>query len=273
MPLSPQLAVPAPHDEIVAFACRCADAAGAAILPHFRQNPATDDKTGDAAGQFDPVTVADKGAEQAIRALIDVERPDDAILGEEFGNKDGTSGAMWVIDPIDGTRAFISGMPTWGTLLGYHDGTKPAVGIMDQAFVGDRFIGWPGGAALVRGDHVTPLKTRACAEISDAIFACTTPELFRGPREEAAYDTLLRKTKMLRLGTDCYAYCLLAHGLIDIVLEAGLKPFDIQALIPIVEGAGGQVTDWHGNSAENGGQVLATGDARLHEAVLKLLNG
>lgn len=267
------LFIPAPHEEIVAFASRCADAAGAAIRPHFRQNPATDDKTGDAVGQFDPVTVADKAAEEAIRALIDKERPDDAILGEEFGVREGTSGATWVIDPIDGTRAFIAGMPTWGTLIGYHDGAKPAIGIMDQPFVGDRFIGWPGGAALLRGDKVTPLKTRTCSTLSDAIFACTTPELFTTPHEQSAYDTLLRETKMLRLGTDCYAYCLLAHGFIDIVLEAGLKPFDIQALIPIVEGAGGKVTDWNGNSAENGGQVLAAGDPRLHEQVLKLLHG
>jgi len=267
MPLS----VPAPHNEIVDFACRCADAAGTAILPHFRQTTA-EDKTGDAAGEFDPVTIADKGAEQAIRELIDRERPDDAILGEEFGEKDGTSGARWVIDPIDGTRAFIAGLPTWGTLIGYHDGKKPAVGVMDQSFVGDRFVGWPGGAALLRENKVTPLKTRECPHIGDAIFACTTPELFRTPREQNAYDTLLRETKMLRLGTDCYAYCLLAHGLIDIVLEAQLKPFDIQALIPIIEGAGGVITDWHGGSAEHGGEVIAAGDPATHAWVLEMLN-
>jgi len=267
MPLN----VPAPYDEIVDFACRSADAAGTVILPHFRKGPATEDKTGDAMGQFDPVTVADKGAEQAIRMLIEKERPQDAILGEEFGNKDGTSGATWVIDPIDGTRAFIAGMPTWGTLIGYNDGERPVVGIMDQSFVGDRFVGWPGGAALMRGDVITPLKTRPCTDLSDAIFACTTPELFSTPREQDAYDTLLRETKMLRLGTDCYAYCLLAHGLIDIVLEAGLMPFDIQALIPIIEGAGGVVTDWHGGSPQDGGQVIATGDSVLHERVLKML--
>lgn len=265
--------IPAAHADIAAFASRLADASGAVILPHFR-NAATgsDDKTGDVAGQFDPVTIADKGAEQAIRALIESERPDDGILGEEFGDKESANGTKWVLDPIDGTRAFISGMPTWGTLIGYHDGTRPSIGIMDQPFVGDRFIGWPSGAALMRPGMTIPLKTRSCAALSDAIFACTTPELFKTPHEQAAYDTLLRDSKMLRLGTDCYAYCLLAHGLIDIVLEAGLKPFDIQALIPIVEGAGGQVTDWQGNSAEDGGQVLATGDARLHEAVLGLLN-
>ncbi len=266
------LSIPAPYDEIADLACRAADAAAKAILPHFRQAALSpDDKTGDAVGEFDPVTVADKGAEMAIRELIEKERPDDAILGEEFGQKQGTSGARWVIDPIDGTRAFIAGMPTWGTLIGYHDGAKPIVGIMDQCFVGDRFLGWPGGAALVREGKTTMLKTRACPKLSDAIFACTTPELFTSPREQTAYDTLLRETRMLRLGTDCYAYALLAHGLIDIVLEAGLKPFDIQALIPIVEGAGGVITSWDGGSAEDGGQVLATGDAALHATVLKML--
>ncbi len=265
--------IPAPFDEIAAFASDLADASGAVIRPHFRHAATgTDDKTGDAAGQFDPVTLADKGAEQAIRALIEAKRPDDGILGEEFGDKESANGTKWVIDPIDGTRAFISGMPTWGTLIGYHDGTKPVVGIMDQPFVGERFIGWPGGAALMREGKTTTLKTRACAGISDAIFACTTPELFKTPIEQSAYEYLLRETKMLRLGTDCYAYCLLAHGLIDIVLEAGLKPFDIQALIPIVEGAGGTVTDWAGGPAEDGGQVLATGDARLHDQVLRELN-
>jgi len=265
------LTAPAPYQDIVDFACRCADAASIAILPHFRKAVA-EDKTGDAPNVFDPVTIADKGAEKAIRTLIDQERPLDAILGEEFGEKTGTSGGRWVIDPIDGTRAFIAGMPTWGTLIGYHDGKKPVVGVMDQCFVGDRFVGWPGGAALIRDGNAVPLKTRSCAALNDAIFACTTPELFKTPREQAAYDTLLRETKMLRLGTDCYAYCLLAHGLIDIVLEAGLKPFDIQALIPIVEGAGGMITDWNGNSAEDGGQVLATGDPELHAVVLHMLS-
>lgn len=264
------LSVPTPYDELVSFACRAADAARDAILPHFR-NVAPEDKTGDTPNAFDPVTIADKGAERAIRTLIEQERPADAILGEEYGEKDGTSGGRWVIDPIDGTRAFIAGMPTWGTLIGYHDGKAPVVGVMDQGFVGDRFVGWPGGAALVRGEAITPLKTRACPDLGDAIFACTTPELFTTPREQDAYDTLLRETKMLRLGTDCYAYCLLAHGLIDIVLEAGLKPFDIQALIPIIEGAGGVVTDWRGGPAEHGGQVLAAGDPALHERVLGLL--
>ncbi len=265
--------IPAPYDQIAAFASRLADASGAVILPHFRNaSTGSDDKTGDAIGQFDPVTIADKGAEQAIRTLIETERPDDGILGEEFGDKPSVNGTKWVIDPIDGTRAFISGMPTWGTLIGYHNGTKPVVGIMDQPFVGDRFIGWPGGAALMRPNGTIPLRARNCAKLDNAIFACTTPELFKTPHEQSAYDTLLREAKMLRLGTDCYAYCLLAHGLVDIVLEAGLKPFDIQALIPIVEGAGGQVTDWKGNTAEDGGQVLATGDARLHDAVLNLLN-
>jgi len=265
--------IPVPYDEIAEFASRCADAAGAAILPHFRSVEADNKKQDE--GEFDPVTIADKNAELAIRALIEAERPDDAILGEEFPDKLGTSGAQWVLDPIDGTRAFISGMPTWGTLIGYHDGTRPAFGIMDQSFVGDRFFGWSdganGGAALVRGDTVTPLKTRACPDISDAIFACTTHELFRTRHEMAAFVMMLEETKLLRMGTDCYAYALLAHGLIDVVMESCLKPFDVQALIPIVQGAGGVITDWEGGLADNSGQVLACGDPALHNIILEKL--
>ncbi len=268
--------IPAPFDEITAFAARCADASGAVILPHFRQVGA-DDKTGDAVGQFDPVTIADKNAELAIRKLIEDERPEDAILGEEFPDKPGTSGAMWVIDPIDGTRGFLTGLPTWGTLIGYHDGTKPAFGMMDQPFVGDRFFGWSSGqargAALVRGDQVTPLKTRSCSGLSDAIFACTTHEMFQTPHEVAAFDMMLAETKLLRMGTDCYSYAMLAHGLIDVVIESCLKPFDIQALIPIIEGAGGIVTDWQGGPAENSAQVLACGDATLHKDIVARLEG
>jgi len=264
--------IPAPYDEIARFADRCADAAGAAILPHFRAVEADNKKSGD---EFDPVTIADKNAELAIRALIDIERPDDAVLGEEFPNKQGTSGATWVLDPIDGTRAFITGMPTWGTLIGYNDGEKPTFGIMDQAFVGDRFFGWSNdagsGAVLVRGDTVTPLKTRSCPQLSDAIFACTTHELFRDPHEIAAFDMMLEETKLLRMGTDCYAYALLAHGLIDVVIESCLKPFDIQALIPIVRGAGGVITDWEGGVPDNSRQVLACGDPVLHKKILEKL--
>lgn len=264
--------IPAPHDEIAAFASRLADASGEVIRPHFRHAATmSDDKTGDAVGVFDPVTIADRGAEEAIRKLIDTHRPDDGVLGEEFPDKESRNGTKWVLDPIDGTRAFISGFPTWGTLIAYHDGTKPSVGIMDQPFVGERFIGWPGGAALMNQNGTTPLKTRECADLGDAIFACTTHELFKTAHEIEVYKHLEQASKMLRLGTDCYSYCLLAHGLVDVVLEASLKPFDIQALIPIVEGAGGTITDWQGGSAEDGGQVLATGDARLHKQILDFI--
>ena len=255
--------------ELGELAGRLADAAGAAILPHFRATLAVDNKLGD--NGFDPVTLADRAAEAAIRGLLAATRPQDAIFGEEQGYRPGSSGLTWVIDPIDGTRAFITGMPLWGTLIALHDGLRPVLGVMDQPYIGERFCGSRLGATLRRGGVSRPLHTRGCGGLSQAALQCTALDMFKPGAERTAYDALADTVRLRRYSGDCYAYCMLAHGLLDLVVEAELKPYDIQALIPIVEAAGGRISDWRGGDAQLGGQVLAAGDAALHARALEVL--
>ncbi len=255
--------------ELGALAGRLADAAGAAILPHFRAALAVDNKLGESG--FDPVTLADRAAEAAIRELLAAERPQDAIFGEEQGYAAGSSGLTWVIDPIDGTRAFITGMPLWGTLIALHDGVRPVLGVMDQPYLGERFSGSRLGATMRRGGVARALHTRPCAQLSQAALQCTALDMFKPGAERAAYDALAARVRLTRYSGDCYAYCMLAHGMLDLVVEADLKPYDIQALIPIIEAAGGVLSDWRGGDAQLGGQVLAAGDAALHAQALALL--
>lgn len=250
--------------EIVAFAHELADAAAAVTIPYFRSRMAIDHKPGQ--GVFDPVTIADREAEAAMRALIRKRYPDHAILGEE-GGQDGAGPHGWVLDPIDGTRSFISGFPTWGTLIAYHEGSEPLVGIMDQPFTGERFVGQPGGATL--GDE--RLSVRPCANLGDATLYATTPDMFVSDTEQAAFKRLEEQVKLRRFGGDCYAYSMLAMGHVDLVVEASMQAYDIQALIPIVEGAGGIVTNWQGESAAQGGQILAAGNTGLHAAAMAIL--
>jgi histidinol phosphatase-like enzyme (inositol monophosphatase family) len=254
---------------LLAFADTLADAAGAAILPHFRTGIAVANK---AASGFDPVTLADQAAERAIRALITARYPDHGVLGEEFGETAGASGYRWVIDPIDGTRAFIAGLPLWGTLIALtHEGV-PVLGVMDQPYLGERFVGAGGQAwgqtALGRAD----LRTRAMGRLEGALLSTTDPDLF-APQERVAFDAVRARCQLTRLGCDCYAYAMVAAGHIDLVIESGLKPYDILALIPIIEGAGGVVTDWRGAPAFAGGQVVAAGSAAVHAEALALLAG
>ncbi|PWR18813.1 inositol monophosphatase family protein [Zavarzinia compransoris] len=285
------------------FAGRLADAARAVILPYFRTDMPVDDKAdlwGGAKG-YDPVTAADKGAEAAIRALIEAEYPGHGILGEEYGEKTGTEPLTWVLDPIDGTRAFITGLPLWGTLIALNDGTAPVIGVMDQPYTGERFTGNPDGAFLERiadslnrqfaqvslnravsGKLVSTspetalgtkrLKTRACPGLAQARLMTTSPHLFRTPETQAAFTRVADRAQLVRYGGDCYAYAMVAAGQVDAVIETNLEAYDIQALIPIVRGAGGQVTDWTGGDAQAGGSVVATGDARVHAEILALLN-
>jgi myo-inositol-1(or 4)-monophosphatase len=255
--------------DLADFACTLADAAAEVILPHFRSQLAIDNKAGPAA-YFDPVTVADRDAESAMRALIEHHYPTHGILGEEHGTKTGTSDHLWVLDPIDGTRGFMTGLPTWGTLIGLQQGDTPVVGVMNQPFVGERFIGSPDGAELHSRDSVTRLATRRCARLEDAVLASTSPEMFQ-PDELARFENIRRRVRLTRFGGDCYGFALLAAGFIDLVIEAGLKPYDIVALMPIIERAGGVVTTWEGGPAHKGGCIVAAGDRALHEAVLKLL--
>lgn len=251
-------------DEFRAFAERLADAAAAAIQPHFRAPLAVEDKGG---RLYDPVTVADKAAEEAMRALIQAQYPEHGILGEEQGVALGSSPLTWVLDPIDGTRAFITGLPLWGTLIALNDGTRPVLGVMNQPFTGERFVGTPQGAW--RG--TTALKTRACADLGSATLMCTTPDMFDTPARKAAFERVAGAARLMRYGGDCYAYCMLASGFVDVIVEASLQPYDVQALMPIIEGAGGVITAWDGSTAQHGGCVVACGDAALHAQVVEML--
>lgn len=242
---------------MLVFAETLVQAAAEIVLPYFRTSHAVENKFD--AG-FDPVTLADKRAEQVMRKLIKSRYPEHGILGEEYGEDSGTSRLTWVLDPIDGTRAFITGLPLWGTLIALNDGNRPVLGIMNQPFTGERFTGTLSESRL--GNQ--PIRTRKCARLEDAILMSTSPELFDIPARKAVFDRLASKSRMTRFGGDCYAYCMLAMGLVDIVIEDNLKPYDVQALIPIVEGAGGRMTAWDGSTAQNGGAIVACGDAELH---------
>lgn len=253
--------------EFLGFANRLADASGAVIKRYFRTGIDVTDKKDKGAGRYSPVTAADQGAEAAIRALIKAEHPDHGILGEEHGHENPDARFTWVIDPIDGTKAFITGLPTWGTLIALNDRGVPVLGMLDQPILGERFTGGPDGAFL----GARRLATRACPKLGDAMLCCTEPEMFEAGEEQAAFKRLARQVALRRFGTDCYAYAMLAHGFVDLVVEANLAPWDIQALIPIVERAGGVVTNWEGGPAPSGGRVVAAGDAALHRQVLEIL--
>jgi histidinol phosphatase-like enzyme (inositol monophosphatase family) len=252
------------------FAHRLADLSGQAILPFFRRTMAVANKAG-AAG-YDPVTAADRSAERKIRKAIAAQFPGHGILGEEFGTRPGTEPYQWVIDPIDGTRAFITGSPLWGTLIGLLEEGRPCLGVMNQPFTGERF--WSHGtSARARAPNGTirRLKTRRRASLSETILTTTHPDLFASAIERSAFQRLKAKARMTRYGGDCYGYCLLAAGCIDLIVESGLKPYDVVALIPIIEGAGGIITTWTGEEATSGGRIIAAGDARVHAEALALL--
>lgn len=255
----------------LAIAMQLADRAGAAILPHFRASSlATEDKSG---GQgFDPVTAADKAAEAAIRAELARSRPMDGIHGEEEGITEGTSGLTWVIDPIDGTRAFLIGAPTWGTLIGLGDAERLRLGVVDQCFTRERWWGGPELGAQYRGPDgvATEIATRPCGSLSEALIATTDLRLF-DDREIVAFTHISNRAKLCRFGLDCYAYALLAMGQIDLVIESGLQPYDVGALIPLIEGAGGVMTGWDGSDCRNGGRAIAAGDPERHAEALALI--
>jgi len=254
----------------LAFAHRLADAAGAVIRPFFRAVPAVanKDKTG-----FDPVTEADRAAEEAMRALIRLERPGDGILGEEHGLEPSTSGLLWVLDPIDGTRAFITGQPLWGTLIALEEKGERLLGIIDQPVLRERFIGHAGVAEMRDPAGIHPLNVRACAKLAGAVVSTTHPWGYFADGERAAFERVAKAARMSRFGGDCYAYAMLASGHIDIIIEAELKHWDVAALIPVIENAGGIVTDWSGKPVRDGGRVIAAGDARAHGEALAMLAG
>jgi myo-inositol-1(or 4)-monophosphatase len=258
----------------VAFAHRLADAAGAVIRPYFRKRIDVIDKgvTGPKP-IYDPVTEADRGAEDAMRALIHAERPDDGILGEERGHEAGTSGRTWILDPIDGTRAFITARHTWGTLIALHDGKVPVLGVIDQPILRERFVGFDGKSEMVTPEGRAPLKVRPCSSLSQAVVSTTHPWSYFDPGQRGAFEQLCHDARMSYFGGDCYGYALLAMGFIDVVAEGRLAPWDVAALVPVIEGAGGIVTDWEGNPFTVGGSVLACGDKRVHAEAVKVFKG
>ena len=256
------------------FVDELATASGEVILPFFRGHFGAEDKN--QGGTFDPVTEADRAAETIMRRMIEENFAEHGIIGEEFGAKNAQAEYVWVLDPIDGTKSFISGLPVWGTLIGLQQGGRPCYGMMHQPFTRERFFGdgrsasWRGLDS--RGKVVERrLHTRSCADLGQATLMTTHPSLLT-PETRAPYARVEDKVRLSRHGGDCYAYCMVAAGHVDLVIESGLNAYDICALVPIVEGAGGVVTDWTGASAANGGSIIASGDRHLHEQALALLN-
>ena len=256
--------------EIAEFAYATALAAGAAILPHFRRAIEVENK--DRIGGYDPVTVADHAAETAIRAAIAAAYPTHGVLGEEHGREAGSEPWTWVIDPIDGTKSFVLGQLHWGTLIALNDGTRPVVGVACQPFVGEAFVAYAGGPAQWRrGGERRTLSTRRCPTHADALVATTDPRHFASARETAALAAVTEGARFTRYGGDLYCYTQLAMGLCDVVIETGLKPYDVQALIPLIESAGGVISDWRGGPCHDGGDALACGDPALHAQLLERL--
>jgi histidinol phosphatase-like enzyme (inositol monophosphatase family) len=255
--------------DFAAFVDDLASVSASAILPFFRTSIAASDKN--RGGSFDPVTEADRAGEAAMRQMIKRVFPSHGILGEEYGVEGADREFVWVLDPIDGTRSFISGLPTWGTLIGLKRNGAPCYGMMHQPFTRERFFG-DGGSASWRGPGgERTLRTRPCAKLAEATLTATSPRMFEGASLEA-FARVEAQMRLTRFGYDCYGFCMLAAGHIDLVIESGLKPYDVVALVPIIEGAGGIVTTWTGGPASEGGSIIASGDKRLHDAALKLLN-
>jgi myo-inositol-1(or 4)-monophosphatase len=250
-----------------------ADASGEVLVKRFRKRLAVENKaTGISQRRpFDPVTAADKASERAIARVLKTRHPHHGMLGEEYGAQRSDARFQWVIDPIDGTRAFIVGMPTWGTLIGLNDRGVPVLGVMDQPYIGERFWADRAQSRMRAADGaLRRIRTRPCASLAGALAMTTSPDLFEGD-ERSAMEDLRARVRMVRYGGDCYAYCMLAAGHVDLVVESGLQPYDIVALVPIIERAGGRVTTWAGGHAAGGGQIVAAGDPRLHDLVLRHL--
>ena len=247
-----------------------ADIAAAVTLPRFRSGLAVDNK--EAVG-FDPVTEADKEAELAIRKLLGERFPDHSILGEEWEDKSGTAPYAWIIDPIDGTRAFITGVPVWGTLVGLTVGGRAVAGLMAQPFTGEVYLSLPGEAGYYRGGQHLPLKTSKVTELSKAKMTATSPDIFDLTGTVLQWSAIRKSVLTTRYGLDCYGYALMAAGHVDLVVEAGLKNVDICPLIPIIQNAGGVVTTWDGGPAEQGGHCVAAATPELHAAAMAVLRG
>ncbi len=250
----------------------------AAILPLFRADHGLEDKGAgknlprDSHAAFDPVTEADRGAEAAIRQLIAERYPEHGVIGEEYGEDRPDAEFVWVLDPIDGTRAFISGLPLWTTLIGLRHQGRAVLGAIGQPYLDEVFIGSAAGSRLVSRGQATPIRARSCEALTDAVIATTDPDACFDGAERGAWLQVRAAAKLARLGCDAYAYAMVAMGKLDMVIEAGLQSWDIEAAIPLIEGAGGVVTDWRGEPiGHSGGQMVIAGDRRvLDEALVAL---
>lgn len=255
--------------DYIKFINELGDAAAAVSLKYFKKPLDILSKGKKLGTEFDPVTVADRNTEFAIRELIRKKYPTHSIMGEEHADENKSSNYKWIIDPIDGTRAYITGVPTWGTLIALKDGDTPEIGMIDQPYLNERFIGTKNGSTM----NGAPIKCRPCDSIFNATISTTDPlQLFKNDDEQDRFFRVAAGAKMMRNGYDCYAYAMVAMGFMDVVIEAGLEAYDIQGIIPVIEGAGGIVTNWQGEKVTDGGQVVACGDKRLHEQVIGLLN-
>jgi histidinol phosphatase-like enzyme (inositol monophosphatase family) len=254
----------------MATAHELADVARVATLLHFRTRSLTAENKD--VSRFDPVTAADRLSEQRMREVLARRRPMDGILGEEYGSVPGDSGLTWVLDPIDGTRGYLAGTPTWGVLISVRDAEAVLYGIIDQPYIGERFEGGFGRSKVVGPMGEAELAVRAPRPLAQSILFSTFPEVGT-PSEGAAFRRVASQAKLVRYGTDCYAYALIAAGQIDLVIEAGLQAYDVQAPIAVIEAAGGIVTDWQGRPALDGGQILAAANPSVHAEALALLNG
>jgi histidinol phosphatase-like enzyme (inositol monophosphatase family) len=257
-------------EDLMATAAALADVARVATLAHFRSvDLQTDNKE---TARFDPVTIADRESEIAMRAVLARRRPQDGILGEEYGTTTGTSGLIWVLDPIDGTRGYLCGTPTWGVLISVADATGPLYGIIDQPFIGERFEGGFGRAQVTGPMGQRALRTRVARGLDQAILLSTFPEVGT-EAEHAAFRKVAGAVRLVRYGMDCYGYALLAAGQVDLVIETGLQTYDVQAPMAVIRAAGGIVTNWQGGACDQGGQVLAAANAGVHAAAMVVLNG
>ncbi|NMD06500.1 MAG: inositol monophosphatase family protein [Phyllobacteriaceae bacterium] len=255
--------------QLTGFALRLAEAAAAEILPHFRQNVPIDIK---AAETWDPVTEGDRAGERALRQMIEKHYPSHGIIGEEYGNKDSNSGLTWILDPVDGTRAFVIGLPTWATLIGLYADGKPLLGVMSQPFIGDTFFGNPEGAWLNHRGTQHTIKVGPTRQLSASMGGTTSPHLYRGD-DGKAFDRLRNGMTTMRYGLDCYSYGLLASGHLDIAMDPGLQIYDIAALIPIMTGAGAVISSWSGNDPSNGGNIIAASSQSLLDEALRTMQG
>lgn len=254
--------------ELTEFAIALANASAREILPYFRRNTNVDVKEGPV---WDPVTEGDRAGERVIRKMIEERYPDHGIHGEEYGIKESRSGFTWILDPVDGTRSFVCGMPTWATLIGLMQDSRTVLGLMNQPFVGDMFFGNPEGAWHDYRGQRASIRTRTGVPLDRASIGTTAPELYRNASDRAGFERLRTRAQLTRFGGDAYFFALMAAGHIDIAMDAGLQAYDIMPLIPIIEGAGGHVAEWTGGDASRGGNIISAGSRELLDEALAVM--